>query len=142
MQISLTRPPSRAWGIPRWEPLASHCELPGSADPVSHLVVANGHGGVEKVPNLPEALKAFSLQPQTLRVALQDGLIDEQPDFLYLGYLETLQRDLQMRWGREKTTGNGSLLGQHRESWTQHGEFQTLHRFWSEPLGWTHSTTA
>lgn len=109
---------------------------------MSHLIVANGHRGVEEVPNLPEALKAFSLQSKAFGVAFQDRLINEQPNFLYLGYLKTLQRDLWMRWGREKTTGKRGLLTQHSESWAQHGEFQTLYRCWSESLGWTHSRTA
>lgn len=52
---------------------------------------------MEEVPNLPEALKTFSLQPQALGVTLQDGLINKQPNFLYLRYLETLQRDPRMR---------------------------------------------
>lgn len=58
-----------------------------------YLIVADGHRGVEEVPDLPQALEAFCLQPQALGVALQDGFVDEQTDFLDLGHLQSLHRD-------------------------------------------------
>lgn len=58
-----------------------------------YLIVADGHRGVEEVPDLPQALETFCLQPQALGVALQDGFINEQTDFLDLGHLQSLRRD-------------------------------------------------
>lgn len=58
-----------------------------------YLVVADGHRGVEEVPDLPQALETFCLQPHALGVALEDGFVDEETDFLDLGYLQSLRRD-------------------------------------------------
>lgn len=46
---------------------------------------------MEEVPDLPEALKTFCLQPHALGVALEDGFVDEETDFLDLGYLQSLR---------------------------------------------------
>lgn len=48
---------------------------------------------MEEVPDLPQALETFCLQPHALGVALEDGFVDEETDFLDLGYLQRLRGD-------------------------------------------------
>lgn len=48
---------------------------------------------MQEVPDLPEALEALCFQPDALRVALQDGFVDEEADLLDLGHLQPLRRE-------------------------------------------------
>jgi len=128
MQISFTRPPIWGWGdLPAASPplagscpaLTNRCGRPRSCP---YLVVADGHRGVQEVPDLPQALETFCLQPQALGVALEDGFVDEQTDLLDLGHLQSL------RGGKPLGRGGWQPRG------VNHGPSPDQHGFWSETV--------
>lgn len=73
-----------------------------------YLIVADGHRGVEEVPDLPQALETFCLQPQAFGVALEDGFVDEETDFLDLGDLQSLRGDPGEAGKGRKPRGEGA----------------------------------
>lgn len=50
----------------------------------TYLIIADGHRGMQKVPDLAEVLKALCLQLYPLSITFQNGFIDEESDFFDL----------------------------------------------------------
>ena len=56
----------------------------------TYLVIADGHGRVQEVPDLAKVLKPLSFQLYPLRVTLEDGFVDEEADFFDLRDFQVL----------------------------------------------------
>lgn len=60
------------------------CKAAACCGTAAYLIIADGHRGVQKVPDLSQVLKPLCLQFYPLSVTLLDRFIDEESEFFDL----------------------------------------------------------